>query len=491
MRRKIWMRLFLQISIIFIVFAGGLAIANSSLLLQYYITREKNMLVDAAKEIEALDLTNQTASTETLNRIESGNNFQIEIYSEAGELLYMTMWNSMREMPNGFDLKLNGLIRQRMQVLSSEQRKDGSVFQDALDSMGNEYIIYAKYLSNNIVVELRTQKSLIEKSAEISNRFMLTVSLIFLVAALLWALIYARHFAKPIVQMNTITKKMTQLDFNQKLNPHTQDEIGELGASINNLSDTLSATLQDLAEKNAKLQHEIEQERKLDIMRREFVANVSHELKTPISIIKGYAEGLMLNINTDASKRENYANVIIEESDRMNTLVLDLLELSQYESGHIALQKMAFDLSELTGRLLEKMDATTPAKNFALENRLPEPMTVWADPGKTEQILKNYLSNAMSHVNTGGQIVLSCEEQADGRLRMRVYNTGAQIAPEDQAKIWHSFYRADKAHNRQQGRYGLGLSIVRAIQEQSGLPFGQDNWENGVCFWFDLERIPQ
>ena len=285
--------------------------------------------------------------------------------------------------------------------------------------------------------------------------------------------------------MNEITEDMAKLNFNRKLKIDRQDEIGQLASSVNALSESLNTALTELTETNAKLRDDIEEERRLDAMRRGFVANVSHELKTPIAIISGYAEGLKLNINEES--KEEYCNTIIDESKRMNRLVLSILELSRYESGQIPINRSDFDISQMTDDMLRRIFAN---KNITAENRLPEGLLINADPLQTEQVLKAYLENAASHTPEGGSVTVSANE-TDGVIRISVTNTGSHISEELMPQIWQSFFRGDTSHKRESSRFGLGLSIVSAIMKLHSRSCGVYNTENGVCFWFEADAAKE
>lgn len=248
------------------------------------------------------------------------------------------------------------------------------------------------------------------------------------------------------------------------------------------MSASLSSTLDDLKRTNLKLRDEIELERQLDVMRKTFVANVSHELKTPISIISGYAEGLKLNVNGD--KREAYCDTIIDESRRMNNLVLSILELSKYESGQINAQFKAFDINGMTDMLLNRIFGNSDIK---VQNKIPAQTVVFADEMQIEQALKSYLENAKSHTPGGGKVYVYSDE-IDGKIRISVHNTGSHISEEEMPFIWQSFYRGDASHKRDKGRFGLGLSIVSAVMKIHNCHCGVYNTEDGVTFWLELDK---
>ena len=370
-----------------------------------------------------------------------------------------------------------------MKVLESENLSDGIVFERARRAFGGEEMLLCrKRLDNGLFAEVRVQKQMIADSAAVANEFILIVSLICFLLSVFWVLLLARRVSKPIADMNEITRDMAALRFERQLKIDRKDEIGELAVSVNELSSSLSAALKDLQQKNKKLQDDVEAGKRLDAMRRAFVADVSHELKTPISIISGYAEGLKMDISPES--REEYCNTIIDESRRMNGLVLTLLDLSRYEAGEAPLEKQAFDLSGLCEPLLRRIFADT---TITVQNRIPPDTVVLADPAQIEQALKAYLENAAAHTPEGGTVTVLGEEK-EGIIRVSVLNTGSHIKEDEMPKIWQSFYRGDASHKRESDRFGLGLSIVSAIIKRHGRQCGVYNTDDGVCFWFDLEK---
>ena len=481
LKNKFWFRLFLKIAIIFFVFVLLLTLCNSAFLKEYYEYVNKADLKNASADLENVDVNSKNDVADAITSIEDTYGFETEIYSNSGKTLYSSSGGQLMDyfLQGNDQLFMN---HRPLKALESEELSDGAVLERAVDVFTeNEYLVYRFSLNNSYIGELRAQMSLIENSAKIANRFISIIAVIFLFISLIWVFAFSKRISEPISRMNEITGNMAALDFSQKLNLSSEDEIGQLAGSINNLSEKLDKTLQDLNESNAKLRSEIELEHQLDKMRKGFVANVSHELKTPISIIQGYAEGLKADIN--AAAKGKYIDVIIDESKRMNRLVLSILNLSKYESGQIPLNFSDFNISELI-----KVRGERIFNNKAIKviYEIPDELTVCADVDLIDQALKSYMENAESHVEDGGEIKLSAVDDQNGKCIVTVYNSGSKIEEEQMPEIWQSFYRGDKSHNRQSGRFGLGLSIVSAIVKMHGESCGVYNTENGVCFWFTV-----
>lgn len=245
-----------------------------------------------------------------------------------------------------------------------------------------------------------------------------------------------------------------------------------------------------LQEQNRQLQEDVEKERRLDRMRKDFVSAVSHELKTPLALIMGYAEGLQEHVVIDEESQRYYCSVIADEAQKMDKLVKSLLNLSQLESGAGHLQWEEFDLAGLAVDVAQKYKALLAEKEIALTVDAATPCFVYGDVLGAEQIITNFLTNAFSHAD-GERKVRLWLEPAERHWRLRVENTGKSIPEDSLDKIWTSFYKVDKARTRQYGGHGLGLSIVRAIQEAHGNAFGAENTPAGVLFWADFDEIEQ
>ena len=478
MNKKLWRRIFLNLLAIIFAFALLIITANAFLLVGFYKITEKNSMINAANRINSLNLE-QSEDYDILVKISLESKYSIVISKDRTVVFPVPSF----DRPNSSGLRM---YQYEINVNQAEQIDKQTRFFTGTDVRSNtEMYVVEKVMDNTYTLTLATPKTLIDESARITNIFILIVLGVCLIVALIWAIIFARRFSRPVSQMNEITKNMASLDFSQRLIPKTGDEIGELGRSINVLSDTLDATLYDLSLKNQRLEDEIQRERALDTMRKGFVANVSHELKTPISIIQGYAEGLKLGV---ANNAEEYYDIIIDESNRMNRLVLDLIELSKYESGSMQLDKQQFNINELAQNVLSKTHAAFDAAGVKPYIDISPGLNVTADPMRIEQVLSNYLANALSHV--GSQKIISVySREHSGQNWVYVYNSDSHIKDEDMMQIWQSFYRGDRSHNRGEGRFGLGLSIVKAIIELHSGAVMSANTDEGVVFGFTLDNV--
>ena len=333
---------------------------------------------------------------------------------------------------------------------------------------------------------LRSPLESIKESAAVSNRFLIYIGSLLILISVVLVWYFSKRLTDPILELAVLSEKMADLDFDAKYTSGGSNEIGELGTNFNRMSERLESTISELKKANNRLLEDIEQKDKLEKMRNEFLGNVSHELKTPIALIQGYAEGLREGVNEDAESREFYCDVIMDEAAKMNQMVKNLLTLNQLEFGDEDIVFERFDLTELVRGVIQSMEILAQQAEAKVIYRQQEPVYVWADEFKAEQVVRNYMSNAFHHV--GGEKVVEVKMLSDGeQARVSVFNTGAPIPEEDVAHIWDKFYKVDKAHTREYGGNGIGLSIVKAIMESLHQKYGLNNYDNGVEFWFELD----
>lgn len=303
------------------------------------------------------------------------------------------------------------------------------------------------------------------------------------------AFLYAGILTKPLRSLNELAGRLASLDFSARIRWRRKDEIGKLARTFDFLADNLQRALAELHEANDKLREDIEKEKALERMRRDFVTGVSHELKTPLSLIGGYAEGLQDNIASGA-KREKYVEVILDETRRMSAIVGDMLDLSQLEAGQYRLNREPFDAAELLRESAERADALGAERNVRVElSSLPaegdEIVEVAADRFRIGQVLTNLVTNAVRHAPEGGTVTLAASREG-GEWRFSVHNEGDPIPEEELSRIWGQFYRLDKARTREGGGTGIGLAIVKQILELHGSRYEARNERGGVTFDFTL-----
>lgn len=325
------------------------------------------------------------------------------------------------------------------------------------------------------------------ESVDLSNRFLLIVGSIVMVLGSLIIYLVIRKITLPIMDLAKLSEEMTNLNFDMKYTGQQQDEIGILGRNMNEMSDRLKETITELKEANDQLQKDINEKIQIDEMRKEFIANVSHELKTPIALIQGYAEGLTEGMCEDEESRNYYCGVIMDEAVKMNRMVKQLLNLTALEFGNDTPVMETFNLTDMIRGIITSSSILIQQKEAQVIFEHQDPLPVVADEFKIEEVITNYLTNALNHANGEKKIEIRAEE-LETQVKVTVFNTGDPIPEEDIPKLWTKFYKVDKARTRAYGGSGIGLSIVKAIMESHHQEYGARNVEGGVEFWFTLEK---
>jgi len=480
-------RLFLSLSALIVFFVILSVLLNSQFLGKYYVSQKRQSLIESKNMIEGMYKGNPESISFELESIERNKGINISLYGLDNQMKY---YSSLRVFDMGNRRRAAegpAFMRPILPIMRGLSKGNFIIDVNIDPRLKTEFLILTARLSNGDILILSSALAAISESTAIANRFFLFTGLITIVLGGLAVFLYTRRFTKPILDLNDIAQRMSKLDFSTKYPVQTKDEIGQLGDSINSLSDQLDHAITDLTQANDNLKEDIERERRIDKMRKEFISNVSHELKTPIALIQGYSEGLKLNVNEDEENRNFYCDVIMDETDKMNRLVSDLLDLSQIESGNLKIEKSVFDMSSMVEHLLDKYRPILSEKQIAVSVKKDENVPVLGDRARIEQVLVNYLNNAVNHVDENKLITITVTVCND-KVRVAVFNSGKNIPEEALDKIWTSFYKVDKARTRAYGGTGLGLSVVKSIMELHQNAFGAENNNEGVTFWFELEK---
>ncbi len=348
------------------------------------------------------------------------------------------------------------------------------------------YVELIGNLENDYIVYIRTNLDSIQESVSISNKFLAIVGFVAIIVGALIMLYVSNKFTKPILKLSEIAKKMTNLDFTVKYKVETYDEIGILGECINSLSEKLEDTISELKTANNELRLDLNNRIKVNERQKEFVSNVSHELKTPIAIIHAYAEGLKENVYEDEESCDYYCDVIIDETARMNQIVKRLISLSQLESGESQIEFEHFDIVMLIRSMLNSKSILFDKEDIRCIFNHTDSIYVWGDVYMVEEVLDNYISNAINHADNEKIIKITLEEKEE-TVRIKVFNSGEKIPEDELDKLWDKFYKVDKARTREYGGSGIGLSIVKAVMDSLNQDYGVNNYNNGVEFWFELD----
>ncbi len=466
-------------------------LTNTTYLGKYYLWNKEDAIYNAYlnfNEAANEDILTTDEFDVTWQRICSKYNISVIILDADSQIVKYSGDDRDFLMRQLMDCFFNRKAVENVQVPRILQEEDNYTMQIVRDPrMGTEYVELWGVLDNGNLFLIRSAMESIEESVRISNRFLLYTgaAAIILGSAILGFV--AKRISDPILKLAHISEKMAQLDFDVKYSGAGAAEVELLGENMNELSGTLENTISELKTANNELQRDIEKKEKIDEMRKEFLGNVSHELKTPIALIQGYAEGLKEEINEDTESREFYCDVIIDEAAKMNTMVKKLLSLNQLEFGNETVTMERFDLAALVKNYLQSADILIRQNEARVRLNMEESIYVWADEFKVEEAFMNYFTNALQHLS-GERIIDVKIVQQENTVRLSVFNTGEPIPEESLAHLWEKFYKVDKARTREYGGSGIGLSIVKAIMESLHQKYGVVNYDNGVEFWLELEK---
>jgi signal transduction histidine kinase len=471
---------------------------NRTFLADYYLHCKKNQIADVfylvqdiyAKNEDELFLSEE--DTLTIERLSSNSNVNIYVLmSFAGAPL--SSYPHPLDFGEREEAQIQRLIKNYMSDDSDQidrtiiQEKDNYIIYRLYDShLDSNYIDLIGVLEDNRIVFLRSNFESIQESVALANQFLGYIGIAAVVIGVIAMLLVSSRYTKPIHEMANIAKRMSELDFDVKYSVKNKDEIGELGSSLNTLSDKLQGTISELKSANNELEIDIQEKTEIDQMRKEFLSNVSHELKTPISLIQGYAEGLIENVHDDEENRNYYCEVIMDEANKMNQMVKKLLTLNELEFGSNQVNFERFDIVQIIKSVLSSNEILFRQREVIAYFTEKEPIYVWADEYLIQQVFSNYISNALNHVS-GKNIIEIKLIRRDNVLRIAVFNTGENIPKEELDKIWIKFYKVDKARTREYGGNGIGLSIVKAIMNSHNKECGVINHSSGVEFWFELD----
>ena len=488
--KSVRVKLFFMLSLVITMVILFLILVNNFVFGQFYLYSKRQVLKsvyttvnDYYNNCEEGDLSSELEQIAIKNNFDIliRNNQNINVFTSSKD--FFSTLGQMNEMTSKLHTGSSEVI---------EKSNNYRIIKIKDTQNGVTYVLLSAKLDNNYLLYIRIPINSIQESVKISNNFLyLMAGFAILIAAVIVSYV-SRKFTEPILELNAIAKKMSNLDFSHKYRiTDADDEINNLGKSINTMSDKLEKTIKQLRNTNIELEKDIEEKSKIDEMRKSFISDVSHELKTPIALIQGYSEGLLENVNTDEESRKFYAEVILDETNKMDKLVKQLLELMKLEYGKREFTDSVFNIVEVEKEVIRKSKVMLEETQVEVKYETPEEINVYADDFYIEQVVTNYITNAIKHVKeVDGEKYIKITNEVNiekNNVRIKVFNTGEQISEEHMARIWNRFYKIDESRNRSNGGTGIGLAFVKAIMTNYGKDYGLINKENGVEFYFDLE----
>ncbi|MCB2290334.1 HAMP domain-containing histidine kinase [Clostridium sp. CS001] len=463
---------------------------------KFYVTQKTKELKSNVEKFKS-DYPNYNSNNifNAMSDFEDKNNAKIAILENSGtlKLIKQPMINEKQSRSSEtMMLAINNWIsslENYFDVLSTKKTIVYTLKHPSLHT--DNLVLVSPVISNGEIQDIVFVLSTLQPVGEatyVTRKYYVYVYIAAVILIAVLSLIYSKMVSKPLISLNSTATKISQLDFSAKCQIASNDEIGSLGRTLNFLSEKLGATLTELKTANDQLKGDIEKERQLEKMTKEFIASVSHELKTPISLIEGYAEGLKDGI-PKGDDVAYYLDVIIDESKNMNSLVCDMMDLSQLESGNFKLNMSEFNVLELVSSIYKKY--LNSINDRYLKLNIPSDMKnimVYGDPYRIKEVMNNLISNAIRHTPIKKNIIIALKI-VEGKVSVEIENEGSFISSEDLDRIWDRFYKVDKSGNKNFGGTGLGLSIVKNILFLHKSYFGVSNTDTGVCFYFTLDII--
>lgn len=494
-----------------VAFMIGLSCLLSVIFIKrYYYNDIKNKLIDTYKSCNRefsynRDYDEKTLSTDVVNEsdaiiyiLDAENN---RIYTSVNK--DTTVFENLNFIAEFLGLSKNANAKNsRIYSEEIEHHRNFNIQITTDKKTNSNYFDIVGFLDNGFIIIIRTSVSRADATIRTTIRFIFIVLVAVAIICCILTYFFSNVFAKPIKRLTKVASRMTRLDFDARVDNPSNDEIGELATYMNDLSFKLKNTLSELQQANMRLQSDIDQKIKVDEMRKEFLSHVSHELKTPIALIQGYAEGLRYNINDDEESKNFYCDVIIDESSKMNKLVKQLLDLNELEFGNIKISPEIFNINALIKNVIDSSSILIENSNCKVVFENNEPVYVYADEFMIEEVFTNYFTNALHYCVENGNVKIWTAKAAynepfnisdkgiiTGNVRVFVYDQGPTIPIDELDKIFIKFYKVDKARTREYGGSGIGLSIVAASMQAHNKTYGVYNVDDGVVFYFDLDII--
>lgn len=484
MRSKIGKKIFFITFIALIILVSLILIFQKHFFEKFYINEKNKALIKAVNEYRNTYSFNKDSKeiiSASMFQFEYENNTKISIAYPNGSLIYTVPDNK------NYPEDLFKQIYNKMYLPNSQFISSGKIF---VTTSYNSYLdttttIVICAMDGGSILMVVSSVEPIREATGVLNRFLPYFIVGTLMVALFYSMILSKYIGDPLIKLNKIAKKMSNMDFSERYTPLEDDEINNLGTTLNFLSENLESALTELKSKNDILQEEVEHERKIEEMRKGFIADVSHELKTPIGIIEGYAEGIRDGIVQGEAKND-YLNIIIDEAHKMNKLVMDMLELSKLQSGNVTPNIETFNIIRMIQGSLRKYNVLIREKSLEVVfNPEFEYLYVEGDTFQIEQVLSNFMTNAIKYTPSSEKIVISIEK-LESKVLISIENLGVQISKDELDNIWNKFYKIDKSRVRDKNSSGLGLSITKGILDLHSSSYGIQNTSNGVLSYFTL-----
>ena len=431
-------------------------------------------------EAQSLELLDTLSTYDNLDKcIKAISDFEIQTGStvwlddEYGNTLYPSNVTTEQDMVAAESyVTFDGSNTPDENVVSTE--KDTKAYQFSLKN-GTSYTLVV--ITDLYVVRQSTEVLL--------STFPYVIVMVFILS-ILCALFYSRFITRPVLKLSATSKQMASLDFSGRCDETRSDELGCLAHNLNYLSESLSRSMDELREANAQLRSDMEKEREMERQRVDFFGAASHELKTPLTILKGHLSG-MLNGVAGYEDHLKYLQRSLTVTEKMETLIKELLYISKMDTSETSLLLTNTDFAELLRAAIAELTGLISEKKLSLHVDIPDRIGCLLDKAEMERALQNILVNAIRYSPDGEQVIVTVTE-TNTIISCSIENTGVKIPETTICHLFEPFYRVDISRNSATGGTGLGLYIVRGILENHNAEYGIKNTENGVCFWLRLPK---
>ncbi|MBO0583374.1 HAMP domain-containing histidine kinase [Clostridium botulinum] len=443
------------------------------LLPNYYHKYKKmtieNQLDSIVDNVPKLDINN---IEEYLGQISFNNNANIVVTDEYGNVIYFTnvLQKGLVTIPKKEDLS---------HFKNIEKTNTRSVY-----TSYRKIKFYNSEEKYNLYLTAPLQP--VSEASKVLFLLIPYIGLVVILISVIGGLIYSKVISKPLISMNKVAKEMAKLDFTKKCTVKGEDEIGELSQSLNDLSNNLRISMEELKRANEQLLDDIAKEREIEKKRREFIATISHELKTPITILKGQIEGMLSNIGI-YKDRDKYLKRNLEVLNDMEYMVKETLEISKLESQGFKPRKEQVSLSKIVEECIYNISFIAKRKNIFIDKNINEDLFVHGDSKLLKKVVNNIITNAINHSTESEKVYANLHEEKD-EIVLKVENTGIYIEENELKEIFKPFYRIEKSRNRKSGGSGLGLYIVKMILDAHNGKYSISNNEKGVEFKLCLKK---
>ncbi|ACA46122.1 HAMP domain-containing histidine kinase [Clostridium botulinum] len=443
------------------------------LLPNYYHKYKKmtieNQLDSIVDNVPKLDINN---IEEYLGQISFNNNANIVVTDQYGNVIYFTnvLQKGLVTIPKKEDLS---------HFKNIEKTNTRSVY-----TSYRKIKFYNSEEKYNLYLTAPLQP--VSEASKVLFLLIPYIGLVVILISVIGGLIYSKVISKPLISMNKVAKEMAKLDFTKKCTVKGEDEIGELSQSLNDLSNNLRISMEELQRANEQLLDDIAKEREIEKKRREFIATISHELKTPITILKGQIEGMLSNIGI-YKDRDKYLKRNLEVLNDMEYMVKETLEISKLESQGFKPRKEQVPLSKIVEECIYNISFIAKRKNIFIDKNINEDLFVHGDSKLLKKVVNNIITNAINHSPESEKVYANLQEEKD-EIVLKVENTGIYIEENELKEIFKPFYRIEKSRNRKSGGSGLGLYIVKMILDAHNGKYSISNNEKGVEFKLCLKK---